>query len=172
MDKDERNYVFLQAGRKIRFRQSARKPYDVESFLQVELMDSSGKTLPIYRCDIRPIIGYHVDMYNIEGKKEVEHKSLKAKTPEEAISEVIKDLKENLPRYLKENGFIDYVTSLPNNWKEQLDNAEKYIIDNLESPEEIKGKMTRTGLSFTCDAVISEKLDLKLTRGIEEKKGQ
>lgn len=53
-NKDERGYIFLHAGKKIRFRNIARViEGDIESFIQVELIDDSQRERPwtIFRCD-------------------------------------------------------------------------------------------------------------------------
>lgn len=171
-NKDERGYIFLHAGKKIRFRNIARViEGDVESFIQVELIDDSKRERPwmIFRCDKKQNVGYHVDMYDINDEKVVSHQVIKNQTPEGAVTEIMEDLKKNLEIYLKKLGFTKYIVDLPPDWKDNLDNARNYLLESLKEPSDIIGKKTQTALGITADAVlISDTITVKLIKGEKE----
>jgi len=170
--KDERGYIILHAGKRIRFRNLARVLNgEAESFIQVELVDESklDKPLIIFRCDKRKNIGYHIDMYDINQNKVVSHKKISSQTPEKAIHEVMEDLKLNLACYLNKLAFTSYVNDLPPDWKEKLNAAEAYLLDTLKEPSEIIGKKTRSSLGITADAVLIDVVTPKVVKGDEKK---
>jgi len=153
MSKKGESYIFRYPKEKITFRLILRPRKKIEPMIQLEIENSSGNWREVIRWDCSH--GYsHRDLFFANGKRKKEPTS--AKTLEGIIVEAIDDLKKNLRTNLVSLGYKQIADTLPQSlgWEEDLEKAEKELLDLAKDPQKIAERVRHWYLSIGATARI------------------